>query len=293
MHGVAFVALIVLVFGLVGTWKKAVRTDDTDHSPSTTTVIGGPRWAPDPVTPWQWLLSHPLDVGNPSDMGTDAVDNSGQQAADPVVYDIDGLSNPATTVTALHAGGKRAVCYIETGAWEAYRPDAGMFPEAVRGKAMDNYPDERYLDIRSPVVVGLIKERIKMCADKGFDGVEPDIDDSYTADTGFPLTLADNVAFNTTIAGYAHELGLAIGLKNGDAPEFAAAMAPVVDFVLTEQCLEFDSCASYAPFTQAGKAVFAAEYNLDPEQFCSRAVELQFNATRFQVDLAGYRQPCR
>src|SRR5204862_4295894 len=118
---------------------------------------------------------------------------------------------PAPTAAALHAAGKRAVCYIETGPWERYRPDAGTFPDTVLGKTMEGYPAERYLHIRSPVVVELVKARIKMCADKGFDGVEPDIDDSYTADTGFPLTQADSVAFNTTIAAYAHELGLAIG----------------------------------------------------------------------------------
>ena len=202
---VGFIALIFLAAGLVGPWQKAVRTHHGAPPPG--------RWVPDAVTPWQWLLSHPLDPANPIDMGTGVVDAAGQPAADPVVYDIDGFSNPATTVTALHAGGKRAICYIETGAWESYRPDAGMFPQAVLGNAMQGYPDERYLDIRSSVVVELIKARIKMCADKGFDAVEPDIDDSYTADTGFPITLADNVAFNTTIAG------LRPRARRGDRPE--------------------------------------------------------------------------
>jgi hypothetical protein len=290
VQAVPLIVALILMFALVGNWQKAVRTHNTGQPP--TRAVTGPRWVPGVVSPWQWLLSHPLDVANPTDMGTGVVGASGQPAADPVVYDIDGFSNPDTTVTALHAAGKRAICYIETGAWESYRPDAAMFPAAVLGKTMEGYPDERYLDIRASVVVEIIEARIKMCADKGFDAVEPDIDDSYTADTGFPLTMADNVAFNTTIANYAHGLGLAIGLKNGDSPEFAAAMAPRVDFALTEQCFEFDTCASYTPFTQAGKAVFAAEYDLDTTQFCPAAAAREFNATRFDVALAGHRQPC-
>ena len=35
---------------------------------------------------------------------------------------------------------------------------------------------------------------------EGFDAIEPDIDDSYTENTGFGLTMADDVAFNRTLA---------------------------------------------------------------------------------------------
>lgn len=251
------------------------------------------RWIPPALTPWQWILAHPLDVGSESDMGTSVLDFRGAPAPDPLVYDIDGFDNPASTVAALHAAGKRVICYIETGAWESYRADAAEFPLDVLGKAMTDYPDERYLDVRSPAVVELIKGRVKMCADKGFDAIEPDIDDSYTEDTGFPITFEDNLTFNTAIADYAHQLGLSIGLKNGDEPAFAAAMEPFVDFALTEQCFEFDTCGSYAPFVEAGKAVLAVEYNLKTEQFCSRANALNFNATRHDVELRGGRYPCR
>jgi hypothetical protein len=264
-------------------------------APATSTPAADPaadRWVPGVSSPWQWELGHPLDLTSTKDMGTGVKDGGGAAAPDPVLYDIDGFDNSAETVAALHAAGKHVVCYIETGAWEDYRPDAGQYPSSVLGSAMDGYPSERYVDIRSEAVVAIVKARVKMCADKGFDAVEPDIDDSYQEATGFPLTQADNVAFDTAIAEYAHSLGLSIALKNGYEPSFAAALEPVVDFVLTEQCFEQGNCASYAPFTKAGKAVLAVEYNIDREDFCTEAKQLGFNAVKHDVNLGGGRQPC-
>lgn len=285
----------VAASGIVWTVVASPGGDDRgEPSGAANTTAARSRWVPAPVTPWQWVLNHPLDITSESDMGTGVLDFRSAPAPDPIVYDIDGFENPADTVSALHAAGKRVICYIETGAWESYRADAAEFPPEVLGKTMDDYPDERYVDVRSPIVVELIKARVRMCADKGFDAIEPDIDDSYTEDTGFPITFEDNLAFNEEIAEYAHSLGLSIGLKNGDEPAFAEAMEPFVDFALTEQCFEFDTCGSYAPFTRAGKAVFAVEYELDTEQFCSRANTLNFNATKHDVDLGGGgRRPCR
>jgi hypothetical protein len=66
--------------------------------------------------PWQWELDHPLNVSSAQDMGTDDRLTDGQVAPAPVIYDIDGIINPASTVAALHARGKHVVCYIEVGA---------------------------------------------------------------------------------------------------------------------------------------------------------------------------------
>jgi hypothetical protein len=132
-----------------------------------------------------------------------------------------------------------------------------------------------------------------MCAEKGFDAVEPDIDDSYTDDTGFPLSQADEISFDTTIANYAHHLGLAIALKNGDSFSFAQAMRPAVDFVIDEQCFQYGTCASFADYPSSGRAVFEVEYDLPTSRFCAPANRMGFNAMRLDVALDGGRQPCR
>src|SRR6185295_5642895 len=152
--------------------------------------------------------------------------------------------------------------------------------------------DEHYLDIRSRDVLRLVLARVEMCAAKGFDAVEPDLDDTFEADSGFSLTQRDSIDFDTAVAARAHELGMSIALKNGDDSAFAAAMQPLVDFALVEQCFEFDSCDAYNVFTDAGKAVLEVEYNLRPDQFCPQAGELSFSAVLHDPALAGGGTPC-
>ena len=110
----------------------------------------------------------------------------------------------------MHRQGAHVICYVEVGGWEDHREDSETFPAAAIGNPVDGYPDERYLDIRSPDVVRLILDRIEMCAAKGFDAVEPDLDDTYTMNTGFPLTQRDQIAFNSAVAAHAHALGMSI-----------------------------------------------------------------------------------
>jgi hypothetical protein len=254
-------------------------------------------WAPSLSTPWQWELDHPLDPASPRDMGTGATDHLGHPAPDPVMYDIDGFNNPASTIAALHAKGKRAVCYIETGAWESYRPDAPRFPQSVLGSTMPGYRSERYLDIRQIAILEpIIVARLEMCRSKGFDAVEPDIDDAYAEGagvTGFPLTMEDQIRYNTVVARDAHAAGLSIALKNGDNPAFASAMAGVTDFAIAEQCVENNTCGAFTAFINAGKAVFEVEYQLDPPDFCPAVNALRFNAEKQTTGLGGGRVPCR
>jgi len=46
--------------------------------------------------------------------------------------------------------------YIEVGAAENYRPDYSQFPASALGNVLQGYSNERYLDIRSSAVVGVI-----------------------------------------------------------------------------------------------------------------------------------------
>jgi hypothetical protein len=248
-------------------------------------------WQPTSAVPWQWELSHPLRLGNATDMGTGRRGVNGQPAANPVMYDIDGFENPASTVTALHTMGKKVVCYIEVGAAENYRPDYSSFPAATLGNTMPGYPSERYIDIRAAAVVSIIEARIKMCADKGFDAIEPDIDESYGSPTGFPLTQADEEAYMTTLANYAHGLGLAMfGKDISDTDDsYAQDMLGVFDAVLTESCNEYDECTSLLGY----KAVFDAEYDMTRPRFCPLdAPRPGWNGIRFPYSLNGPRSPC-
>jgi hypothetical protein len=253
---------------------------------------------------WQWEIDHPLSFSSVRDMGTGLTAFNGTKApaTNPVVYDIDGFDNPDTTVAKLHTMGKHVVCYIEVGAAESYRSDYSQFPPAVLGKTMQGYSQERYIDIRSPTVVTIIEARISMCAQKGFDAIEPDIDESYGNDlggsdgTGFKLTKSDEETYMMTLTAYAHGLGIAMWGKNPDdtGDSYAQDMVDTFDAILTEQCNQYDTCSALSGYTAKGKLVFNAEYSLSLGSFCSKDnAKVGWSGVKFPVALTGRRQPCR
>lgn len=252
-------------------------------------------WVPAPgLQPWQWELEHPLDVSSGTDMGTGATLPDGRAAPAPVIYDIDGFDNSAATVAELHRRGLRVVCYLEVGAAESYRPDYRQFPAAALGEAVPDYPQERYLDIRRPDVLAVMETRIAMCAQKGFDAIETDIDQSYRDRSGFALDQADEVRYMTTLADRMHSLGLGWWIKNPDATgdSYARLMQPLADAVLSEQCNEYSTCDLLRAY-QGKKAVFDAEYGPETTTgFCAADVAEGFSGELFDVALSGTRHPC-
>jgi len=224
-------------------------------------------------TPWQWQLTTPID-----------------QTVDAAMYDIDLFDNDASVVASLHAKGRKVICYISAGTWEDWRPDANQFPAGVKGSS-NGWPGEKWLDIRQiSALAPIMNARMDLCKQKGFDGIEPDNVDGYTNKTGFPLTAADQLAFNQWLATAAHARGLSVGLKN-DIDQ-AADLVGSFDWALNEQCFQYNECSALTPFTKAGKAVFEVEYSLTPAQFCPKALTMQFNSMKKNLDLDVPRTAC-
>jgi len=245
-----------------------------------------------------------LRLTNARDMGSDDKLPDGQLAPTPVIYDIDGIINPASTVAALHALGKRVVCYIEVGAAGDYYSTADeristTYYDQLRaagefGNKVDGYP-EYYLNIQSSTTVAIIESMIdQQCAAKGFDAVETDIDEEYGDGSGFPLTKIVEENYMTTLADYMHGLGLGWWIKNPDdtGDSYATAMYSLADAVLTEQCNQYSTCDLLSAYV-GHKAVFNAEYELKRSSFCANDDALGFNGAQFNVGLTGIRRPCR
>ena len=254
-----------VLFASLSLWSFACSTGEP----------AGDWWRPAPGTSWQWQLQGELDTSYDVDM-----------------YDIDLFDTPAETIAALHADGRVVICYFSAGSREDWRPDAGDFPDAVLGETLDGWPDERWLDIRAMEVLGpLLAARLDLAAAKGCDGVEPDNLEGYANDSGFPLTAADQLAFNRWLAAEAHARGISIGLKNDLAqiPELLEHF----DWALNEQCFEYDECEALLPFIDAGKAVFGVEYALEPAEFCDQAVAMGFDWLSMDLALDGGREACR
>ncbi|EFE69941.1 endo alpha-1,4 polygalactosaminidase [Streptomyces viridosporus ATCC 14672] len=233
----------------------------------------GSRWRPGPGTDWQWQLSGRLDT-----------------SVDVPVYDIDGFEHSRETVAKLHRDGRRVICYLSTGAWEDFRPDADAFPEAVIGRG-NGWEGERWLDIRrTDVLEPIMAQRLDMCRDKGFDAVEPDNMDGYRNRTGFPLTARDQLRYNRLVARLAHERGLAVGLKN-DLDQIPQLVGDF-DFAVNEQCAQYGECARLTPFVEAGKAVFHAEYELPTDRFCAESRRLGLSSLLKKYELGAWRRAC-
>ncbi|GHH84812.1 endo alpha-1,4 polygalactosaminidase [Streptomyces capitiformicae] len=261
----ALLSLLLLVAGC---------TSASDDKPGTgREAAEGARWQPEPGTDWQWQLSGRLDT-----------------SVDVPVYDIDGFDQPADTVAELHDDGRKVICYLSTGAWEDWRPDADEFPKSVIGKG-NGWEGEYWLDIRQlDVLEPLMAERIDMCAEKGFDAVEPDNMDGYRNKTGFPLKAADQLRYNRLIARLAHERGLAVGLKNDldQIPE----LVDDFDFAVNEQCAQYEECEELTPFIEAGKAVFHVEYEMETADFCPGSRRLELSSLLKKWELGVWREAC-
>jgi hypothetical protein len=242
----------------------------------TTTTTSRPRsgfWSPQPGAPWQWQLTEPVD-----------------QSVDVPVYDIDLFENPKSVIDSLHAAGRKVICYLDTGAWESYRPDADEFPESVIGNST-GWEGERWLDIRQIDVVGpIIGRRMDLAVAKGCDAIEPDQNNGWENNPGFPITRADSIAWNIWVARAAHARGLSVGLKNSITE--TAELEPYFDWALNEECFQYDECELLQPFIDAGKAVLQVEYALDTARFCPAARQLGFASMRKRLDLDAWRQPC-
>lgn len=270
-----WVALCCALVGGCAAAGPAVAAPPTAASPPpvAASAVATTRWVPSPGASWQWQLTGRIDT-----------------TVDADVFDIDGVESGAETVAALHRAGRRVVCYVDAGAAEEFRPDRGAFPADVLGDS-GGFDGERLLDVRRlDVLAPIMAARFDVCREKGFDGIEADLADGYTRDSGFPLTADDQLAYNRMLADLAHDRGLSIGLKN-DLDQ-VAELVDHFDFAVNEQCFEYGECAKLAPFVRAGKAVFNAEYALDPADFCPEARRLGFGSIRKRTGLDAWREPC-
>jgi hypothetical protein len=117
------------------------------------------------------VLNHPLDIS----AGAKSI------APDVEIFDIDLFGNPKSTIDTLHKLGKKAICYFSAGSYEPNRPDSGDFTDGDKGKGLDGWPEEHWLDLRSENVRTIMGKRIELAASKGCDAIDPDNIDAYVS----------------------------------------------------------------------------------------------------------------
>jgi hypothetical protein len=200
-------------------------------------------WVPSLSDSLQWQLSdYPVDISINAD-----------------IFELDLFETPQETIDSLHESGKKVICYINVGAWEEYRPDAGDFPNAFIGKKYVGWDGERWLDISNyESFSSLISARFDHAVSKGCDGIDPDNINGFQHDTGFSISAQDQLVYNIWLSEQAHLRGLSIGLKNDS--DQVSNLVDHFDFAILEDCAVYGWCADFQPFIEQGKAVFQVEY---------------------------------
>jgi hypothetical protein len=190
-------------------------------------------------TRWDWQIGRVTPL-----------QRTGRSAVD--MYDVDGFLTTRAQVTAIKATWQaatlphpRAVCYLDL-AWEDYRPDATpgrYFPAAALGHVYFGFPEERWVDFRQlDALAPMLRERIAMCARKGFDAVELDDIDSFDppSTTGFYLTPEDVQNFLAYAFNEVHRYGMTALWKN--SPYLSSWGRQYTDGAVVEECYVSHAC---------------------------------------------------
>lgn len=260
-----------------------------------TTASAQAVWTPPPGTTWQWQITGVIDESFDVAMYDidlfDAAPAGIEIGAGSGIFTEQGIN--AGVIDRLHARGIKAICYVDTGAWENYRIDASLFPASVKGNTT-GWKGELWLDIREtswPLWTHLMWARLDLAVTIGCDGVEPDENNPYGNDPGFPITLTDQKKWYLEVASQAHARGLSVGQKNGIETTDADTIA-AFDWNLNEECRQYNECDVLAPVIAAGKAVFSTEYKGKPKKICPDMNARGFSTLRKKKKLNAWVRPC-
>ena len=209
-------------------------------------------------------------------------------------------------VRAVHHAGGYAVCYIDAGGIENYRPDWERFKRWHRehGKSLlgrpfsKRFPEERWANVggqrQRAFLLKMMERRTRKCAAAGFDAIEYDVVAAHESGrkvTGWRVSYADQLAYNRGLARIAHRHGLAVGLKN-DLSQVEDLVGSF-EFAINEECFTYHECELLSPFVDAGKPVFHVEYTNSRAEFCETTEGLGFNSIKKGANFGLRPKPYR
>lgn len=204
--------------------------------------------------------------------------------------DVDNLTAPE--LRALTAQGRHVACYQSAGTYEPWRSDAALFPAEVLGNAVVDYPNERWVDTRSSVVVSLMNARLDRLKDAGCASVVVANVTNSGMDTGFAVTAAEQMSYLVQLSEQIHQRGLVAGLAT--AEDRVAEVEPFFDWAYAQDCWVADKCASYSPFVDVGKAVLGVAFGdgTTAASLCAGATGSGINLLVKPQDLGPFRFAC-
>lgn len=277
-----------------------------------------------------------MDINNPCQTGLRGLGCTGTLPA-PAVMDVDGDYNTRAgggvhasrgVGEAFQARGQFTICYMDAGVQEGANPGSGPYDREVPYR----FPTDRqagksswggwWIDFTAPGtgttqpdprVLAVIEKRIQdwclnliptepdlsRCGAVRCGGIEFDeVDYWENKGSGYPdVTYASQLVYNRALYDLAHKYGLA-AIHKGDIAQ-DVDLEPYADATLDEECAQYRECkdGGLKAFTDAGKAVWVAEYRSTPlSRLCTTydAVARHWNGARYKLGLPanGGRQPC-
>jgi hypothetical protein len=243
--------------------------------------VGGVRLPPSGNVSWDWQIGATSESAIRTPTGA-------------VMMDLDGFTTSAAEVAKLKAQGVYTVCYIDAGSWEPGRPDSAAYPSYLK-IYFDSQWNEWFLDVTdvfqpNSVLAQLLKARLQMCKDKGFDALEPD-NLQNDENAGGKITLKQQLDFNGWIADAAHSVGLAVLQKNGPDKVLMTTtsgqkMVDKFDGILNEECAAFSECGGLQEYVKRGKIAVDVEYKASHLN-CAVASQYGFNMMLKDLSLVG------
>ncbi len=236
-----------------------------------------------------------------------------------VLMDVDGFNISASKISSLKASGIYTVCYIDAGSYEDGRPDSSLYPAYLKiykdvqwnewfldvkdvfrpiQPAGTQLVNNQWVDASGKPLAGLptagafallLEARFKMCADKGFDALEPD-NLQNDENAGGKVSLQEQIDFNGWVADTAHANNLAVFQKNGPdkillKDKTGKMMVEKFDAILNEECQTNSECPPLAEYVKRGKLALNTEYvgTLD----CALSNSLVINSIMKDLPLTG------
>ena len=242
----------------------------------------------------QWLLDGPLSLSNPVQMGLRDLDG----AALPAPADLRHRRRDTSkaTVDALHAMGKKVICYVDAGVYER----RARTPPSSRRSRRRSGQRRRWAGRASTGSTSAASttsrrscRRVSRVQGKGFDAHRARQHRRLEQQLRLPAHPADQIAYNRALADWAHGMGLSIGLKND--LEQAHPARGRLRLGAQRAVLRVQRVHHLKAFAQAGKAVWIAEYKDYGSQWARlrglTGQSLQHGALQAGPQNGG-RQPC-
>lgn len=212
-------------------------------------------WKPPKNTRWQWVLEGKATANETARFDMYDIDLTDAIPANTVqeVRWQNGFTANVTwpkgqnagIIAQLKAQGKKVICYMDTGAFETYEPDAVLFPgkygtnNANREMAYSGpteyatwdvlgglssasdgsvFAGEYWMDLRQsawPAILPIIQARFDLAKKIGCDGVEGDQNNVYGNDSSFNVTEVVSLRWYQEMYYQLHTRGLTAISKNG------------------------------------------------------------------------------